>query len=264
MAKIVNESGVMKARIITPGHGTSGYYSPALLEKSAGKFTGALSFWDHPTTTEESTRPERSLRDLAAKVIGTPTWQENGPEGPGIYSDMFVYPSYRDAVNELGPDIGMSIRASGKAATRTIDGKECRAIESIDHVVSVDFVTLPGRGGKPLQLFESARQAGRRVPVAERQAALRETAPNQQAQENDMDAAELRKLQESVTALQADNRKLRDREALREAAVPIADYLRTVTASQPIKDKVTQRVLERCVTPPLTATGELDHAAVKK
>lgn len=257
MAKIVRENGTMRARIITPGQGTSGYYSPQLLKDSAAKFAGVQVYWDHPTEQEESGRPERSLRDLAGKVLANPApaWQESGSDGPGIYGEVQVYKPYQEAVNELGPDIGLSIRASGKAGTKVVEGKQVKAIESIDHVTSVDFVTLPGRGGKPLQIFEAARKAGR-------DAALRETSTN--PQENDMDAAELRKLQESNTALQADLRRLRDREALREAAVPIAEYLRTVVASDPIKNKVTQRVLERCVTPPLTDKGELDHAQVKK
>ena len=172
MAKLINSSGIMKARIITPGQGSTCYYSEALLQKIAPKFDGAQVYWDHPTTAEESTRPERSLRDLAGKILpGTSTWQFEGSDGAGIYADVQVYKPYQEAVNELGPDIGMSIRANGKGREALVNGKKTMVIESIDSVASVDFVTLPGRGGKPLQLFEAARAAGRAAAITEVQEA---------------------------------------------------------------------------------------------
>ena len=53
----------------------------------------------------------------------------------------------------------MSIRAKGKARKGLIDGVEMSIIESIDKALSVDYVTLPGRGGKVIDMMESARSA---------------------------------------------------------------------------------------------------------
>lgn len=168
MAKIINSSGVMKALLITPGQGSTGYYSEGLLQKIPSKFDGAQVYWDHPTSSEESSRPERSLRDLAGKILpGSCKWESDGTNGAGIYGDVQVYKPYQEAVNELGPDIGMSIRARGKGKESLVNGKKTMVIESIDSVASVDFVTLPGRGGKPLQLFEAARAAGRAACLTE-------------------------------------------------------------------------------------------------
>jgi hypothetical protein len=51
----------------------------------------------------------------------------------------------------------MSIRAKGKARKGMIDGVEMPIIESIDKALSVDYVTLAGRGGKVIDMVESAR-----------------------------------------------------------------------------------------------------------
>jgi hypothetical protein len=168
MAKIVNSSGVMKARIINPGQGSSGYYTESLLKSIAPKFDGVQVFWDHATEAEEAARPERSLRDLAGKVLpGTSKWESEGTHGPGVYADVQVYKPYQEAVNELGPDIGLSISASGSGKAGVVGGKKTVVVESISRVNSVDFVTLPGRGGKPLELFEAARAAGRAAGLRE-------------------------------------------------------------------------------------------------
>jgi hypothetical protein len=57
----------------------------------------------------------------------------------------------------IANDIGMSIRAKGKARKGLIDGVEMPIIESIDKALSVDYVTLPGRGGKVIDMMESAK-----------------------------------------------------------------------------------------------------------
>lgn len=250
MPKIVRENGTIRARIISPGHGSTGYYSPALLEKSAPKFEGVQAYWDHPTSVEESTRPERSLRDLAGKVSNS-KWEAAGKEGPGIYADVAVFKPFQESVEELGPHMGMSIRASGRGKAGKVDGKEAMIVESIDKVQSVDFVTLPGRGGKVLQMFESAREAGRAVTT----------------QENEMDevaikkliesgvaagvAAEMAKLQKPVSALEA--------RALRGDAVVLATKTMSGLA---LAEASKQRVIDNVLRGELPMKeGALDETA---
>jgi len=247
-------------KIISPGRGSSGYYTKEVLQRDGPQVfrRGMLMFVNHATEAEQKARPEGDWSQLAAVTEADARWDDNGPDGAALYAPAAVFSKFADEVKEKAPFTGVSINARGHYAESATgipnpkvkfhesmlapDGKP-GLVGRITAADSIDLVTKAGRDGK--LLLESAGEFN-------------------PEQENDMDAAEFKKLQESNTAMQAELRKLRDREALREAAGPIADYLRTVAASQPIKDKVTQRVLERCVTPPLTATGELDHAQVKK
>jgi hypothetical protein len=113
-------------------------------------------YWDHPTAKEEADRPERSLRDLAGELVTDAVWRD-GPAGPGLYADAKVFEPFRASINELGPSIGVSIRALGKARMGEVDGQKGPIIEQIVTAKSVDWVTSPGAGGKVLQLFEAAR-----------------------------------------------------------------------------------------------------------
>jgi hypothetical protein len=165
----IDRTGVSKIKIIAPGWGSSGYYSPEVLQRDGPKvFTKGLKmYWDHPTTTEEAQRPERSLKDLAGEFISDATYQENGKSGPGLYGDAKIFESYQKPVNELAPHIGVSIRALGKAENGQADGKKGPIISEISAARSVDFVTTAGAGGKVLGLFESARQQRATNPATE-------------------------------------------------------------------------------------------------
>lgn len=73
-----------------------------------------------------------------------------------------------------------------------------------------------------------------------------------------MDAAELKKLQESVAATQAENRRLRERMALSDAAT----LGRTLLTESTLPEAARARVISRCVSAvTLTEAGELDTAA---
>lgn len=247
MPKIVSENGTIRARLISPGHGSSGYYSPELLEGCASKFDSAQVYWDHPTTTEESVRPERSLRDLAGKIMpGTAKWESAGKNGAGIYADVQVFKPFQEAVDELGPHIGMSIRASGRGKSGKIQGKETTIVESIDSVQSVDFVTLAGRGGKVLQMFEAARAANTKAAK-----------PANPTEEAAMDAAQLTALQENIKAANATNAKLLERALRGDAREEATRLLRTVTLPDLGKERVIEASLREI---PKTEAGELDLA----
>jgi hypothetical protein len=154
--RAVREDGTVRLKVIGPGWGSSGYYSPELLERSAHVFAGTKMYWNHPTRTEARERPERDLRDLAAQIVGTPTYQANGPGGPGVYAEAKVFEPYRRSVADLAPHIGVSIRADGTYRPGEAAGRKGRVIEAIEKARSVDFVTEPGAGGRILELFEAA------------------------------------------------------------------------------------------------------------
>lgn len=177
--KAVRADGTIPIKIIAPGWGSSGFYSPELLGRDGPKvFTKGLhTYWNHPSASEERDRPERDLRDLAGVLTQDAHYDANGPAGPGLYGEARVTEQYRSAVAELAPHIGMSIRAYGKAREGEVDGKKGNVISELVSARSVDFVTAPGAGGRILELFESAGRMpakGEKQVTEEEAKALRE------------------------------------------------------------------------------------------
>lgn len=155
----VREDGTTSLKLIQPGWGSTGYYSPSVLESGAKVFpAGTKMYWDHPTLSESFERPERSLRDYAAKLTTDAVWNANGVEGPGLYAEAEVFSPFREVLNEIAPSIGVSIIAYGLAENGTAEGKSGQIITQLVAADSVDFVTTPGAGGQVLSILEAARQ----------------------------------------------------------------------------------------------------------
>lgn len=166
MERAVRSDDTISIKLIEPGWGSSGYYSPELLE-TEGPATwpaGTKMYWDHPTESEETERPERSLRDLAAELVTDPKYLEDGTDGAGLYADAKVFSAYKESIDELAPHMGTSVRALGRVKEGEADGKKGPIVEKLHIGQSVDFVTEPGAGGKVVDLFEAARPSTRRKP----------------------------------------------------------------------------------------------------
>ncbi len=143
-------SGRYLVRIIDAGEGSSGTYSPDVLQE-AGRAkvwpAGTHMYLDHPTATEDRDRPVRTVKDLAGVLAEDARWD---PETQSLVAEAKIYSGYRTMLDEMADDIGLSIRATAEQAR---DGSITRIVEGL----SVDFVTRAGRGGKVLQILESAR-----------------------------------------------------------------------------------------------------------
>lgn len=239
-ASAVSPDGTARLKIIAPGWGSSGYYSPQLLERDGPKvFTSGMKmYWDHPTASEEAERPERSLRDLASELSSDATWDPNGPMGPGLYADAKVFGPYREAVNELAPHIGVSIRALGKAREGEAEGKKGRLIEQLVSGQSVDYVTSPGAGGQVLQLFESARE--------------RASHPAPSTPPGGPDMQELEEAKREIA-------RLREANILRDAREVVTEALAAETAP----DMTKARLRETLPANPPVKDGELDREALR-
>jgi predicted RecA/RadA family phage recombinase len=150
-----------RARLIEGNRwGSSGYYPRKVLERDGPTAwpAGTLMYLDHPTPTEEAERPERSVRDLAARTTTAPVY-----EGDGLYADIEVFAHAAPLVEALAATIGLSVRGEGTATFGEVAGRQGMIIESLDRGYSVDFVTRAGAGGALVSLLESARAAGVRV-----------------------------------------------------------------------------------------------------
>lgn len=143
-----------RIQIITPGWGSSGYYSADVLERAAQNKVipaGTHMYLNHASESEHRDRPERDVEKIAAVLVEDAVW-----DGTRLAGDADLIGPHAELIEALAPYIGVSI--SGSATDITIGEAEGRTgpiIEDLAHVDSVDFVTHAGRGG--MVLLESAR-----------------------------------------------------------------------------------------------------------
>lgn len=255
--KAVGEDGGIKIKIIQAGQGSSGYYPADVLKRDGPKVfvAGTQMYADHPSISDESDRPERSIKDLIGTLKSDARWEERGSAGPGLYAEATVRSDVAPLIEDLAPHIGVSIRALGKAGTQEIGGKRVRTIESIDQAKSVDFVTVPGAGGRVLDLIESAR--GRIAPTED---------DDMSAQELEEARKKITELEERETARQARDAerdqelaRLREANMLRDARAIVAATLAEAALPQMSRDRLTGRL---AANPPVK-DGALDEAALK-
>lgn len=159
--------GRMLIRLIDAGKGSSGVY-PADTLKAAAEAkvfaAGTHMYLDHPSESEMYDRPERSVKDLAGVLTEDARWDDTAQ---ALVAEARVFPAWRDALTAMAEDIGVSIRALAETKAGQWDGKPAQVVSRITEALSVDFVTHAGRGGKVMQIIESARaNAAQTGPVA--------------------------------------------------------------------------------------------------
>lgn len=248
----VRKDGTATIKIIAPGWGSSGYYGADVLKRDGPQvFTkGTKGFWDHPTATEEAERPEGSLDRLASELVGDARYLDSGPAGPGLYADAKIFKPYAEAVNELAPHIGVSIRAAGRTRQGEAEGRKGPIVEQLVAARSVDWVTVPGAGGRVVEMFEAARANRAAAPV------------NQSEQGGQMDTKEFEgKLQEAQTqiaALAAENARMREAMTLREAR----EVVREALSGAGVPDVTKGRLLDQLAANPPVKDGALDRPAL--
>lgn len=235
--------GNIPIKIIQAGWGSSGYYSKEVLQRDGPKAfkAGMHMYVDHPTPQEEASRPERSLKDLAAVLASDAQWMENGKAGPGLYATAKVFGDHAASIAERGKSIGVSIRALGQARAGEAEGRKGPIIEAITTGKSVDFVTLPGAGGAVLTESRTVIQP----PVQEVTEA-----------KNTMTEQEQKELSEA----KAESARLREALLLREAA----DFVQASLATAKLPDLTKARLAESLSKSPVHKDGVLDKDGFKK
>lgn len=145
--------GRAKIGIITPGAGSSGVYPKETIE-AAGRDRvfpkGTQMFWNHATESEDWTRPEGDLHNLVGVLAEDAHWDE---ESGGLVAEAKIYSHWKSIVADMAEDIGVSIRASGEVS----EANGQRVVTKLTEARSVDFVTRAGRGGRVMEVLESAR-----------------------------------------------------------------------------------------------------------
>ena len=154
-----NKSGRLEVTLITPGWGSSGYYSASVLKAAAEAGiwkAGHQMFADHPGENEAYDRPERTIRDLAATLTETARWDADGER---VVAEAQVFPHMLELLTDehFAKSIGVSIRAYAESRHGEAEGRKGQLVTRIDEAISTDFVTRAGRGGAIAQVMESAR-----------------------------------------------------------------------------------------------------------
>jgi hypothetical protein len=147
--------GIWRSRIIAADvQGSSGYYPAGVLRRDGPTAfsNGTHVYLDHPSSSEEQDRPERSVRDLAGYLIEDAQF-EDGPDGPGLFARVQFLPHVKELIKSIAEHVGLSIRAAGEI-DETPTG---RVVQSIKHGLSVDVVTRAGAGGRLITMTESTK-----------------------------------------------------------------------------------------------------------
>lgn len=140
--------------LITPGWGSSGYYSAKVLEQAAkdGVFSAGIHMHlDHQSLEDQIAQPAGSLKDFAAFLREEAIWN-----GEAIQAPVRAFSPYAPLLNEMKDVIGVSIRASAEVSQGEAEGRRGQIIDKLVEINTVDFVTHAGRGGKIVAVLESA------------------------------------------------------------------------------------------------------------
>lgn len=256
--RAVRSDGTVPVRLISPGWGSSGYYSKKVLQRDVPKAfpAGTLMFWDHPTEAEESARPEGSLANLAAVLTSAPRWKDDG-----MYAEAKMFGPYREALDELAPHIGVSIRALGRAKPGSADGQKGMIVEEIATGRSVDFVTSPGAGGRVAEIFEAARtqrewrlseHAGSPEPDNNNLEVRRMDELKKLQEANDQLIARVKQLEDANVAAATELGRLREGELLRRAK----DFVAETLASVEMPEITRQRLIAQLSAQPIVLEAD--------
>lgn len=137
------------------------YYSDAVLESYAQMFDKAKMYIDHqdPETARRLQGLPRSVREVGGRIIEA--WVDTNAEGKKVIRGKAkIAQPWLWQLIEADPELlGVSINARGQSREGMIEGQKARIVESINRVLSVDFVTEAGAGGKINALVEAQMAA---------------------------------------------------------------------------------------------------------
>jgi hypothetical protein len=174
MPKLITEAGTLaptgtgrlEITLITPGWGSSGYYSTEMLATAAVDRTfpkGTQMHIDHMGASERIENSAGSLRTLAAVLTEDAAWEpdwvdpKTGVKGR-LKSEALLGSQYRETVTEFADYIGTSISAGADVTIGEAEGRKGHIVEKLhpSPLNRVDFVTVAGRGGRISDVLEAA------------------------------------------------------------------------------------------------------------
>jgi hypothetical protein len=152
----ISEKGEANVIVIKHGFNTSKkrFYKKETLARDFNMFEGAKMYANHQTDEEELARPEGDVRQWVGNLMNVRVNEEGHMVGNSVINAPWLKEKLK-ILQEKGllSEMGVSIRAAGKAVEGVIEGTKTHIVEGITRVKSVDFVTEPGAGGRVL-LYE--------------------------------------------------------------------------------------------------------------
>lgn len=169
---VAGQTGRFLIELITPGWGSSAYYSPEVLKEAADAkiFPAGLHMYlDHEMADGSGVddHGNRSVKDLAAVYESDAEWN-----GKSLVTVATVFGPYREVLDQMKESIGLSINAYADVTIGEAEGKRGPIVNRLVEALSTDFVTHAGRGGKILQVIESARAGARAEFARDRESSL--------------------------------------------------------------------------------------------
>ncbi|MDN4611945.1 hypothetical protein [Arthrobacter burdickii] len=160
------KTGRLEITLITPGWGSSGYYSAEMLEQAAADRVfprGTQQHIDHMGASERIENSAGSLRTLAAVLTEDAEWEpdwtdpKTGVKGR-LKSEALLGSQYRETITEFAEYIGTSISAGADVTIGEAEGRKGHIVEKLhpNPLNRVDFVTVAGRGGRISDVLEAA------------------------------------------------------------------------------------------------------------
>lgn len=159
---LTKKGKLLEITLITPGWGSSGYYSAAILEQAAKDRV-------FPRLTQQHIDHEKdggvgSVSTLAAYLNEDARWEpdwldpKTGVKGR-LVAESRVSPKWQDDLAFLAEALGTSIAAPAEIGMGEAEGRQGRIIEKLlpGPLNRVDFVTVAGRGGRISEVLESAK-----------------------------------------------------------------------------------------------------------
>lgn len=143
-----SKPGRWLATLITPGQGSSGFYSEEMLREFGPKALAfkAKAHVTHNRLANGEPDPFQMWGFLAEDAYYK--------DGVGLVGEIEVLPSWRDKVEEVAPHTGLSVYVAGEVDD---DGNVVALLEDVQN--GVDLVSYPGRPGSGLveKLYEAMK-----------------------------------------------------------------------------------------------------------
>lgn len=261
--------GSAKIKLIDANRwGSTGFYSADMLRRDGPIAfpAGTKMYIDHDTPAEEATRPEGSIERLAATFETAANFEDDPKHGSGLYARIRVRDALRVDLDNISQWIGTSIRAPGKARIGEAQGIKGPIITQLlpSPLNRVDFVTVPGAGGKVLPLFESMR---RRVSLADNDKIAdnnsNHSKGDQEMTNEELQAAIAAGIREAITPLQTEVARLREAAVLQDAEKVVRQHVSGIAGLPRVMvDRVVPMIVREATVD--QATGKLDAAALIK
>lgn len=142
----------VELRIIRPGWSENGrYYGPDQVREAAPLFAGIKAYADHPSKTQDSDRPERSVRDIVGYY--PKAWIAEDGSLRGVLRVVgeaigWLWPLIEETVSNGADLVQASINALGEVAPGEVEGRKGNIVKRIIKANSTDVVTQAAAGGQ--------------------------------------------------------------------------------------------------------------------